>query len=63
MLLLRKDGTEIPVEISLNPIETEEGLYVLSAIVDITERKRHEEILRQSEERVRSIVDSASMPL
>lgn len=39
---LRKDGTEVPVEIGLTPVETEEGLYVVSAIVDISERKRAE---------------------
>jgi two-component system, LuxR family, sensor kinase FixL len=39
----RKDGTEFPVEIGLNPIETAEGFVVLCAIVDISERKRAEE--------------------
>jgi PAS domain S-box-containing protein len=43
----RADGTEFPVEIGLNPIETEDGVFVLSAIVDITERKRLEGELHQ----------------
>jgi len=40
---LRKDGTEIPVEIGLNPIETDEGVLVLGSIVDISARKRAEQ--------------------
>jgi len=39
---LRKDGSEFAVEIGLNPIETDEGTMVLSAIVDISTRKREE---------------------
>jgi PAS domain S-box-containing protein len=42
----RKDGSEFPMEIGLNPIETEEGMLVLSAIVDITARKRAEAEIR-----------------
>jgi len=40
---IRKDGTQIPVEIGLSPIRTPEGLLVLSAITDITERKLADE--------------------
>jgi PAS domain S-box-containing protein len=43
---LRKDGVEVPVEIGLNPIRTDEGSFVLAAVVDITERKRAEEKFR-----------------
>jgi PAS domain S-box-containing protein len=53
---LKKDGSEVPIEIGLNPIETDEGLFVLSSIVDIStrvtaeqERARLEEQLRQSQ--------------
>ena len=41
----RKDGVEVPVEISLSPIETDQGKFVLCAIVDITERKQAAELL------------------
>ena len=43
---VRKDGTQIPVEIGLNPIQTGEGLLILSAITDITERKSADERFR-----------------
>lgn len=44
----RRDGTEFPVEIGLNPVPVEGGLMVLSAIVDITERKEREAAVQRS---------------
>lgn len=49
---LKKDGTEIPVEIGLNPIETPEGRYILASILDISERKGIDDKLHKAYEEV-----------
>ncbi|MFO1030869.1 MAG: histidine kinase dimerization/phosphoacceptor domain -containing protein [Planctomycetota bacterium] len=45
---LRRDGSEVPIEIGLNPIRTSDGTFVLAAIIDISARKRSEAMLRAS---------------
>lgn len=50
---LRKDGSELPVEIGLNPIETEEGTFVLASVVDISRRKEEERERRELERQLR----------
>ena len=57
---VRKDGTEFPLEMGLNPIHTQEGLMVLGVIVDISERKEME---RLKDELVSTVSHELRTPL
>ena len=48
----RKDGTEFPVEIGLNPIQTPHGTLVLATVIDISARKLAEEEARRQHEQI-----------
>jgi PAS domain S-box-containing protein len=55
----RKDGTEFPVEVGLNPIHVGGKLLVLSVIVDVSVRKDAEKQLMQMEGRYRGLLEAA----
>jgi PAS domain S-box-containing protein len=55
---LHRTGAEIPVEISLNPIQTDEGVLVFSSIRDVTDKREAQDRLSESERRLRLMADS-----
>jgi PAS domain S-box-containing protein len=60
---VRKGGAEIPIEIGLSPVETDQGAFVLATIVDISRRKHAEEELRRSNEELERFAYVASHDL
>ena len=57
---LRADGSQFPVEIGLNFVESPSGLVVISTIIDITERRNAENLLKEREQRLREIMDNTT---
>ncbi len=54
----RKDGTELPIEVSLSPLRTDQGMTVSAAIRDISERRRMEAATKLLADRLASAVES-----
>ncbi|WP_461535726.1 PAS domain S-box protein [Spongorhabdus nitratireducens] len=54
---LTRHDDEFPVEVTINPIQTDAGMQIACAIRDVSDRKRADEALRQSEERYRRLVE------
>ena len=58
---VRKDRVEVPLDISLSPIQVTTGPLVIAAVRDVTQRKHNERQLRDAHRRIRRDLDSAAV--
>lgn len=63
LLAKHKNGTELPVDIMLSPIETDNGSFVISVIRDISERKRAEEEIVERSKQIEDLVSALTHDL
>jgi|GEM_PF-324317 len=63
LYMVNKSGREFPVEIGINPIQTEKRVMLLSSIIDITERKRMESFLNETNEKYRLAFSTNPIPM
>ena len=56
----RRDGTLVPVEISLSPYQAGDSAYVVAIVRDVTDLRRQEEVVRRSEARLRLVTENAA---
>lgn len=54
----KKNGEQIPVEVSLSPLHTNEGILIIASIRDITNRKKAEQEIKNNEIKFRTILDA-----
>jgi len=59
LFALKSDGTEFPVEVLLNPVETDAGVFVIAALIDLTMRRSEEEEM----ERANAALEKSNMEL
>ena len=52
LFALKKNGEEFPVEVGLNVIDTEQGKHILTSLIDITDRKKNENLLKEHSKRI-----------